>query len=328
MLGVLGLRDVDEEVYGAMLALPGCGVTELCERLGLSETTVRESLDRLADLTLLRPSFDAHGQLRPVDPQVGLEAILQRQEQDLARRRQELADSKAAVAQALVRYGDLRPNVTSGAAERLVGMDAIQTKLEVLASELRGECLSVMPGSSQSQASRDAARPLDEAALARDVTLMTLYQESVRNDPATYAYAGWLTGLGGQVRTAPLLPPRLLIFDREVAVIPIDPTQTKLGALCTREPGVVATLIAMFEQAWTTAIPFGAAQPVHQQTQLTPMEKELLQLLATGLTDEVAGKRLGISLRTVRRHMSALMERLEATSRFEAGLKAAQRGWF
>lgn len=45
------------------------------------------------------------------------------------------------------------------------------------------------------------------------------------------------------------------------------------------------------------------------------------------MTDETAGKRLGLSLRTVRRQMAGLMERLDATSRFEAGLKAAQRGW-
>lgn len=45
------------------------------------------------------------------------------------------------------------------------------------------------------------------------------------------------------------------------------------------------------------------------------------------MTDENAGKRLGISLRTVRRQMASLMERLNASSRFEAGLKAAQSGW-
>ncbi|WP_051817996.1 hypothetical protein [Kitasatospora sp. NRRL B-11411] len=36
---------------------------------------------------------------------------------------------------------------------------------------------------------------------------------------------------------------------------------------------------------------------------------------------------LGISARTVGRHMASIMERLGATSRFEAGIKATQRGW-
>lgn len=50
-------------------------------------------------------------------------------------------------------------------------------------------------------------------------------------------------------------------------------------------------------------------------------------MLAAGLTDEAAAKRLGVSLRTVRRIMAGLMDRLQASSRFEAGLKAAQKGW-
>ncbi|MDJ0386171.1 hypothetical protein [Streptomyces sp. G-G2] len=45
------------------------------------------------------------------------------------------------------------------------------------------------------------------------------------------------------------------------------------------------------------------------------------------MTDEAAARRLGVSQRSVRRRMSALMERLHASSRFEAGLKAAQQGW-
>ncbi len=119
----------------------------------------------------------------------------------------------------------------------------------------------------------------------------------------------------------------MLIFDREAALVPIDPADTRAGALCTREPGIVASLVAVFEQAWATAVPLGAATTRDTDSTLTPGERELLTLLARGLTDEAAAKRLGIGLRTVRRQMAALMERLGAASRFEAGLRAAQRGW-
>jgi DNA-binding NarL/FixJ family response regulator len=74
-------------------------------------------------------------------------------------------------------------------------------------------------------------------------------------------------------------------------------------------------------------VPVGAQRDEGHGEGLSTGEKELLLLLAKGLTDEAAAKRLGVSLRTARRQMAALMERLGATSRFEAGLKAAQRGW-
>ncbi|AXE28190.1 LuxR family transcriptional regulator (plasmid) [Streptomyces globosus] len=112
-----------------------------------------------------------------------------------------------------------------------------------------------------------------------------------------------------------------------VAVVPIDPANSRLGALCTRAPGIVASLITLFEQTWNAAVPLGADRPRPSDTQPTAAELELLRLLASGMTDEAAAKRLGVSLRTVRRQMAALMERLHATSRFEAGLKAAQQGW-
>ena len=91
-----------------------------------------------------------------------------------------------------------------------------------------------MPGGAQSPASLDASRPLDEDAMARGIDLLTLYQDSVRNDPATYAYARWMTEHGGQVRTAPILPPRLLIFDRTTAVVPIGDYEDFLAGLESR----------------------------------------------------------------------------------------------
>ncbi|MDX2393770.1 LuxR C-terminal-related transcriptional regulator [Streptomyces sp. DK15] len=42
-------------------------------------------------------------------------------------------------------------------------------------------------------------------------------------------------------------------------------------------------------------------------------------MVAAGDTDEAAARNLGISARTVGRMMSSLMERLDATSRFQAG---------
>jgi DNA-binding CsgD family transcriptional regulator/sugar-specific transcriptional regulator TrmB len=338
VLEVLGLAPVAESIYALLLDRPGFGVAELVDHLGLSEGEVRAGLDELADLTLLRPSRENPGRLRVVRPEVGVELFLRRQEEELTRRAHELAANKAAAARLVARYAELAPDGNSDRTEQLFGIDAIQDRLEVLARTMESECLSVMPGGGQSQGSLDASRPLDEAAMKRGVALLTLYQDSVRNDRATYAYARWMTDEGGQVRTAPLLPPRMLIVDRKIAVVPIDLNDTKRGALVTREPAIVASLVAIYQQAWDTAIPLGADQDRRGRDRdgdqdgesgagLSPGEKELLLLLAKGMTDEAAAKRLGVSLRTVRRQMAGLMERLGATSRFEAGLKAAQRGW-
>lgn len=55
-------------------------------------------------------------------------------------------------------------------------------------------------------------------------------------------------------------------------------------------------------------------------------EREVLKLLAQGLTDEAVALRLGVSLRTTRRISAKLMERLGAKSRFHAGLRVGELG--
>lgn len=61
---------------------------------------------------------------------------------------------------------------------------------------------------------------------------------------------------------------------------------------------------------------------------LTEDERRILSLLAVGLSDEAIARQLGIGLRTVQRRVQALLVRLGAGSRFQAGVLAAGRGWW
>ena len=320
---ILGLSAASAAVYQALLDHSSRGVTQLAPLVGLPPVQVDACLDELAQLMLVRASSEHPGQMRAVTPEVGLTEMLARQEADLAARQAQLAASRAVVTRLIAdraadraRHGD-----------RLIGMDAMRDRRDILMREVASECVGVHPGATQDPEDLDADRSGNAAAIARGVAVKSLYQASARNDPHTTAYAQWLLGLGGEVRTAPVLPRSLVIFDRSQALVPIDPVGTREGALHVTEPGIVAALVDLFEHEWSTAVPLGADHGRDQQTGLSPTEQELLKLLATGMTDEVAGKRLGVSLRTVRRQMAAIMERLHATSRFEAGLKAAQMGW-
>ncbi len=61
--------------------------------------------------------------------------------------------------------------------------------------------------------------------------------------------------------------------------------------------------------------------------QLTAAQREILCLLSTGLTDAAIASYLDISLRTTARRVADLMRQLDASSRFQAGVEAARRGW-
>jgi DNA-binding NarL/FixJ family response regulator len=49
--------------------------------------------------------------------------------------------------------------------------------------------------------------------------------------------------------------------------------------------------------------------------------------LAAGFSDAQVAATVGVSARTVRRHVAVIMERLEASTRFAAAIAARRRGW-
>ncbi len=59
---------------------------------------------------------------------------------------------------------------------------------------------------------------------------------------------------------------------------------------------------------------------------LTPRELEVLQALATGLTNRAIARRLAVSENTVKFHVSSILTKLDAASRAEAVALAARRG--
>ncbi|MFJ5232416.1 LuxR C-terminal-related transcriptional regulator [Kitasatospora sp. NPDC088391] len=323
MFEALGLSVGAADVYRTMLDRPGDGVGALADRLGLRPDQVRGHLDELADLMLVRASSEHPGQLRAVSPEVGLADVLARQEAELAARQARLAASRAAVTRLVADRADTR----AAHGERLLGMDAIQARLEELGRRTTTECLGVHPGTGHRPEDLAAARAANAEILARGVVIRGLYQDAVRKVPHIVAHAHWVLDHGGEIRTAPVIPQRLVIVDRAQALVPIDPADTRKGALHVTEPGLVLALCELFDQAWATAVPLGAGRVEDAATGLSDTERELLRLLGSGLTDDTAGQRLGVSSRTVNRLMAAIMERLGASSRFEAGIKAAHKGW-
>jgi DNA-binding NarL/FixJ family response regulator len=49
--------------------------------------------------------------------------------------------------------------------------------------------------------------------------------------------------------------------------------------------------------------------------------------MAQGLNDGAIAYRSGLSITTVRRHVAAIMTRLDVSSRFAAGAAAQRKGW-
>ncbi|MEV7779904.1 LuxR C-terminal-related transcriptional regulator [Kitasatospora sp. NPDC088351] len=326
MLTTLGLDSTSETVYRAMLARPHDGVDALALRLSLPEQQVRAALDTLSELSLLRPSAERQGELRAVSPDIGMEILMARQQAELAAQQLRIEASRAAAAQLIAEYADLRPSTGHPDVEHLVGLDQIRDRLASLTRGMREEVMTFSPDGGQKPENIEAAKPLNQTLLERGIRMRTVYLDSVRNSPHTVDYVNWLASHGGQVRTVPVLPTRMIVVDRTTAVIPVQSDDTAAGAVVLNGQGMLTALCALFETVWAGAQPLGSATPLDKHG-LSAQENTALTLLADGHTDDAIAKRLGVSSRTARRIATDLMERLDARSRFQAGARAVQNGW-
>ncbi|MBT2510620.1 LuxR family transcriptional regulator [Streptomyces sp. ISL-98] len=330
MLEPLGLSTHAAEVYRAMLHRPDSGVEELVAYLDWPAEQVRSALDECARLSLIKPSWDEPSRLRVVSPEIGLQELLARREGEFLEKQRKIAESRVEVARFIDEYATAQQNLRSSVVERLDGIGGIRFRIEELTQECESELLTFAPGGGQSESGRKASRPLCEALAARGVVMRSVYLDSVHNDPGSVEHLRWLHTHGDEVRTIVSLPSRMLIFDRAVAVLPVDPDDSAAGAVVLRGHGIIATLCELFDHVWEAATPFSGGRPQPRESEseeLSSQERAVLRLLGEGLTDEVVARKLGVSVRTGRRITAELMTRLGARSRFQAGVRAAQLGW-
>ncbi|MFC8208946.1 helix-turn-helix transcriptional regulator [[Kitasatospora] papulosa] len=325
MLTDLGLDTVTETVYRDMLAHPGDSLTALVDRLGMPKETLRGALARLSELALIRVPSDDTSQVHAVSPQLGMEVLLARQQAELAARQHQVETSRAAAALLISEFAHEQFPRSNTSVHHIEGLDSIRDYLVHLNDQVEKEFLTFAPGGAQKPANMRASRPLNRRLLERGVSMRTIYLESALTDKASVAHAKWLTEHGALIRTTPVLPNRMIICDRRVALIAADSANTESGAIVVTSPGLISALYALFESEWHNARPI-SAPPSKPSGELTPQQLTALHLLAQGATDESIARKLGVSPRTARRITTGLLTRLNARSRFQAGVRAVQKG--
>ncbi|MFI6981031.1 DNA-binding response regulator [Embleya sp. NPDC050154] len=129
---------------------------------------------------------------------------------------------------------------------------------------------------------------------------------------------------GAQARVIDRIPFRMGVMDRSVALVPIDLDVLYNGMLLVRDPVVVRALVRAHQCSWRSGEdPNATSSDEELPAHLVPV----LDCLLAGLTDDAAAARIGLSARTYCRRVGDLLTLLGTTSRFQAGARAARKGW-
>ncbi|MFF1903587.1 hypothetical protein [Kitasatospora sp. NPDC058218] len=115
----------------------------------------------------------------------------------------------------------------------------------------------------------------------------------------------------------------MVLADRRTGLLISQFGPDQWQTLIIRSQAILTALHALFLHSWESAAPM---LPVSLLDDPRQCEKTRLILasLSEGQTDDVAARELGISVRTYRKYVADFMRDINATSRFQAGVRAAQ----
>ncbi|MFF9473080.1 LuxR C-terminal-related transcriptional regulator [Streptomyces roseolus] len=309
-------------------AVPREHVTEdeLAQILDAPQETARDVVRNLRELRLLR-SVDPEGtRLCAVPPATAGAQLLMPAIRQLRESQREMGQSFARILAMMPAYeSGVLSQLEQPAFQYLSDLATTRQVITELAARAKEEVLTVQPGGSRPPGSISEAHERTVRLLGRGVRMRTLYQHSARFDGTTVDYVRMVSELGAEVRIASGVVSRLLIFDREAALINLPGLPH--GAVVVRECSVLEFMTEIFENTWNAAAEFPLQQ---QRAQVVDASEEfkqaLLRLLVEGDDDKVIARKLGVSIRTCQRHLSEIMARLGARNRLHAGYLIHKHG--
>ncbi|MEX3105750.1 MULTISPECIES: helix-turn-helix transcriptional regulator [unclassified Streptomyces] len=310
------------ELYGWILDNTQTDLDRAAQALGISREQTEAKFYQLARLGVVRVDEEDERLVSAVDPDAAALRYT-RPVRETIKREQERLDGL------MNDYGLLRSRFLQarGGGECMVEviprLDEVRAALNRASAECREEMLAMQPGGNRVPEALEEAVARDHAMLSRGVRMRAIYHHTSRFNGPSQVYVARASALGAEYRTVHELVNRMIIFDRDrLAFIPLRDDEN--AAVAIREPSIVAFLHRLFEHVWAHADAFSPASSDQLEEVSQELDRTIVQLLAGGLKDETIARRLGMSLRTTRRHIADIMKRLGAESRFQAGVLIAR----
>jgi DNA-binding CsgD family transcriptional regulator len=295
-------------VYRTVLTFGPATADELRKDLGLPARRIGAALDELAafDAVSRHAGASREGAWAARPPAEVLSALRRRRHTPAP-----VAPARPALPSAV------QPLVREDTVRHLPSRAQTRLRLAELMALSRHEHLAMNPEQTFDPESVRSGLPMDRMVLGRGVRMRVVGVQPAGPDLLEpYGHPAALPR--PDYRVAPAVPMKLIIIDRKVALFPIDAGNIERGYLEMGQQPVVTALASLFEQHWASAHdPWARSTP---QLVLTPREQALIALLAQGLTDSSAARRLHIGPRTVTSIMRGLMDRFGVDNRFQLGL--------
>lgn len=310
-------------VYGYAVDIGELGcITIAAATLGLTEDAVRDAVTALVLSRLLRHDPDSDRVL-PVDPEVAAALLVTPMEREIHQRQERIAQIRQRASGFREDYARRsRSGQDGGDVDQIEGTVELQGHLRLASQACRTELMVLLSGRPEDGALDDVPQLCAQLA-QRGVFVRIVCQHRSRADLRLRAGIRQLFEAGAEVRTVMHIPRTALVFDRSLAVL-LGDDGAPVRASRIGSDDVVGFLLDTFGHLWDIATPLECMDSGYSEV-AGDLQQTIAGLMAKGYTDEVLARKLGMSVRTCRRHIAAMMRELDSVSRFQAGVQAAQR---
>jgi len=314
-LEALGIAEPEERVYEALLDRPDATLSELERELNLPPRKLQRLLDALERKGLATHTSGQPRRYVPASPDIAVEALVLRRQDELRRARAEIQRLQQRAAQSAGDRRQMIELVTTREAERHVFEQMQHAAQHELIFLERPPILIAGP---------EQPNETEMKALARGVRYRSIADRAFLEIPGVMTRIRQDMQAGEEVRVVSQLPFKMVMADRNIALIPLNLERPGSPSLLVRSSALLDALYAMFEILWNQAAPIAFTRTGEMETgelaaRLPAEAERLLPLLAAGLNDKAIAHELGISASTLNRRIAELMKSVDARSRFQLG---------
>ena len=323
----VGLSEPEGVVYEALVDRGPAPATDLRATTPGGPARLTRTLAALETKGLISRIPGRPVRYAAVPPEVGLELLLVHREEELRRARLAALDLAERFHQ-----GKAGRDV-SGLLE-IVSGDSVVRERYIAVHRSAREQLRVMSRPPYVMGS-DATRAISTEAHEKKVRSRNILDRRYFEEGAERRLASIREDIaaGEEHRVMAKVPLKLTVADDRVAIIPLEIRPGGIqSAVLFHASALLESLIEVFDTCWALAYPLDITSGDEQSAGRAPdfvsaHERELLALLAAGIPDRAMARQLGVSHTTLQRRMLDLKTRLGVTTRFQAGLQTALRGW-
>ncbi|MFJ6784165.1 helix-turn-helix domain-containing protein [Streptomyces yangpuensis] len=329
----LGLSRLQADIYVTLLGTGSCTTERLAAKIGRHRRGHRNGLPfeervldrhlahlrRLGLITVTGGDAGADaGEHVPVEPSIALESLAHT-------RTAEVHQAHLAAKQA---YRGYRRSVAPQGTDDLIEVVKGPHVAERIWNFEKAVESEVLRFDSPPYHTHGTANPVEIEKLGAGVEYRVVYSRSAVQNADYYSInIQPCIAAGEQARVLPTVPVKLTIYDQRLAIVSMSfvESEVKDYLLVVHPSSLLSALAGLFETSWRAALPMHLNDRV--PCGLQPVHRRILELLSTGVTDDTIAELLGISRRTLSRHVEAINARAGSVTRFQMALYAARNGW-